>query len=192
MIASLGLIVVAYLLGSFSTAVVVSKCMNLPDPRTIGSLNPGATNMLREAGKLPAFLTLFGDSLKGFIPVFLVKQLGFEYWIVGAVALAAFIGHLYPIFFNFKGGKGVATAAGVLLGMDWVLGGITLGVWLVVIAISRIAAVAAVVASLVGPFVAWKFTPYFLIPVIIISILIIWRHRVNLKNLITGVDSKIR
>lgn len=183
-----GLILFSYLLGSFSTAIVVCKILKCPDPRTVGSQNPGATNMLRETGKWPAFFTLLGDAFKGFFPVWLAGHMNFQYdphWVIGGVGLAALLGHLFPIYFQFKGGKGVATAIGILLGLNvWILGLPTLGFWLVVISVFRIAAVAAVLTCLLLPFYAWWLTPYYGIPITLMCILVIVRHHKNIRDLL--------
>jgi len=195
--ADLAAIVLSYLLGSVSFAVVVSKVMGLPDPHSYGSKNPGATNVLRTGNKLAAALTLVGDGVKGFVAVWLVRQFGPSFgiaeWTIAAAALAVFVGHLYPVFHGFAGGKGVATAAGVLLALDWRLGSAVLGIWLVIALGLRISSLAAVVAALTAPalgFWLWGARPdsYALLP---LSALLIWRHRGNLQRLISGEESKI-
>lgn len=195
--ADLAAIVLSYLLGSVSFAVVVSKVMGLPDPHSYGSKNPGATNVLRTGNKLAAALTLMGDGVKGFVAVWLLRQFGPSFgiaeWTIAGAALAVFVGHLYPVFHGFAGGKGVATAAGVLLALDWRLGAAVLGIWLVIALGLRISSLAAVVAALAAPalgFWLWGARPgsYVLLP---LSALLIWRHRGNLQRLISGEESKI-
>ncbi|MBI4356439.1 MAG: glycerol-3-phosphate 1-O-acyltransferase PlsY [Gammaproteobacteria bacterium] len=192
MVEIIALILFSYLLGSFSTAIVVCKVLKQPDPRTVGSQNPGATNVLRETGKWPALITLLGDAFKGFFPVWLAQHLDLPYaedeWllhgVVSGVALATLLGHLFPIYFQFKGGKGVATAVGILLGLDGLLGLVTLGFWIIVISLFRIAAVASVLTCLLLPFTVQWLTPHYLVPVAIISILVICRHHKNIRDLL--------
>ena len=199
---SAGAVLLAYLLGSLSFAVIVSRCMGLKDPRSYGSKNPGATNVLRSGSKAAAVTTLLLDGLKGWLPVVLVKWLGGDYGLgdgtVAAVGLAAFIGHLYPVFFGFKGGKGVATAAGVLLGISWVLGVATLATWLIVAFFSRYSSLAALVAAVFAPFLyllgdraAWYVDKATLAALIVISALLIYRHRENISKLLKGTESKL-
>lgn len=195
--ADLAAIVLSYLLGSVSFAVIVSTLMGLPDPHSYGSKNPGATNVLRTGNKLAAALTLLGDGLKGFVAVWMLRQFGPAWglaeWTTAAAALAVFAGHLYPVFHGFSGGKGVATAAGVLLALDWRLGAAVLGVWLVIALGLRISSLAALIAALAAPalgFWLWGARPesYALVP---LSALLIWRHRGNLQRLMSGEESKI-
>ena len=152
---SIAAVLLAYLIGSLSFAVIVSRLMGLHDPRSYGSKNPGATNVLRSGNKAAAVATLLLDALKGWLPVVLVKWLGADYGLgggtVAAVGLAAFLGHLYPVFFSFKGGKGVATAAGVLIGISWVLGLATLATWLIVAYFSRYSSLASLAAAVFSP-----------------------------------------
>jgi acyl phosphate:glycerol-3-phosphate acyltransferase len=189
--------VAAYLIGSISFAVVVSKLFGLSDPRTYGSKNPGATNVLRSGNKAAAVLTLLGDGFKGWLAVWLAERYGTPYGIEdGGVALAAiavFAGHLWPVFFRFKGGKGVATALGVLLALNGWLGLATLVTWLVIAYAFRYSSAAALVASIFAPF-------YYgllfgmdakLLAVLIMSGLLIWRHRQNIGNLLAGKESRI-
>lgn len=183
----------AYLLGSVATAVLACRLLGLPDPRTVGSGNPGATNVLRVGGKQAAIITLLGDMLKGLLPVVLARALGLaEAW-VAAVALAAFLGHLYPVFFGFKGGKGVATALGCLLGMHWALGVAALATWLVVAALSRISSLSALTAALLSPAYAWWIThsPAPVAAAAVMTLLIYWRHRSNIRNLLAGTERRI-
>ena len=199
---SAGAVLLAYLLGSLSFAVIVSSVMGLNDPRSYGSKNPGATNVLRSGNKVAAVATLLLDGLKGWLPVVLVKWWGADYGLgdgtVAAVGLAAFIGHLYPVFFQFKGGKGVATAAGVLLGINWVLGLATLATWLIVAFFSRYSSLAAIAAAVFAPFyyllgdrTAWYADKGILAVLIAISALLLYRHRENINKLIKGTESKL-
>ncbi len=152
------LVLVAYLLGSLSSAIIVCRLAGLPDPRSDGSGNPGATNVLRLGGKKPAIVTLAGDMLKGLLPVLLGHALGLAPVLLALVGLAAFLGHLYPVFFRFQGGKGVATALGVLLGLDWVVGLATVATWLAVAFLTRYSSLSALIATGLAPvWVAWRF-----------------------------------
>lgn len=189
-------IVLAYLIGSLSFAVIVSRVMGLSDPRTYGSGNPGATNVLRSGNKSAAILTLLFDALKGAIPVVVVQvlaaQLGFTELTIGLVGLAAFVGHLWPVFFHFKGGKGVATAAGVLLAINPWLGLSVLGTWLVVALVTRYSSLAAIMAALTAPVYELLIWPSALaLPLIIMCLLLIWRHGANIRKLMAGTESKI-
>ena len=179
--------IVAYLLGSVATAIVVSRIMSLPDPRTQGSGNPGATNVLRLGNRTAAVLTLLGDSLKGLLPVLLARLLELPVEAQALTALAAFLGHLYPVFFGFRGGKGVATALGVLLGLAPLLALCAVILWLVVFALTRISAVAALSAATITPVCAWwfAFAPPILATTLAMTILTVWRHRVNIRGLLT-------
>ena len=195
------LIPMAYLIGSVSFAVVVSRCMRLPDPHSYGSGNPGATNVLRTGNKLAAVLTLIGDALKGFLAVMLARiLLGDESlsstlgsWILCAVVIAVFLGHLFPLFHRFKGGKGVATACGILFGINWILGLATLSTWLIVAFFLRYSSLAALSAAIFGPiyFVfLFGFQPMGL-ALLIVSILLIGRHRSNIQNLFNGTEPRL-
>ncbi|MFC5520994.1 glycerol-3-phosphate 1-O-acyltransferase PlsY [Polaromonas jejuensis] len=199
---SMGAALLAYLLGSLSFAVIVSKALGLKDPRSYGSKNPGATNVLRSGSKAAAVTTLFLDGLKGWLPVVLVKWFGADYGLgdgtVAAVGLAAFLGHLYPVFFQFKGGKGVATAAGVLLGISWLLGLATLATWLIVAYFSRYSSLAAIVAAVFAPLyylfgdrAAWYVDKGILVVVFAIAVLLVYRHRENINKLLKGTESKL-
>ncbi len=183
----------AYLLGSIATAVVVSRLFGLPDPRTIGSGNPGATNVLRTGNKLAALATLMGDLLKGLIPVVVARALDASDLIIALTALAAFIGHIFPVFFQFKGGKGVATALGVLLGLSPWLGLGTLAVWLAMAFGLRYSSLAALTAALAAPLIAWllHFDNTILLAIAIMSALLIWRHAGNIQRLLQGKESRI-
>ncbi len=195
-------VLLAYLLGSLSFAVIVSKLMGLNDPRSFGSKNPGATNVLRSGNKTAAVATLLLDALKGWLPVVLVKWFGSDYGLgdgtVAAVGLAAFLGHLYPVFFQFKGGKGVATAAGVLLGVSWVLGLATLATWLIVAYFSRYSSLAALAAAVFSPLyylfgdrAAWYVDQGILVMLVVISALLVYRHRENISKLLKGTEAKL-
>ena len=195
------LIPIAYLIGSISFAVVVSKCMRLPDPHSYGSGNPGATNVLRTGNKLAAVLTLLGDSLKGYLAVIFARiLLGDESltstlnsWLLCGVVVAVFLGHLFPIFHGFKGGKGVATACGILFGINWILGSATLGTWIIVAVFMRYSSLAALAAAVFGPiyFVfLFGFQPMG-IALLVVCLLLIWRHRSNIHNLMNGKESRI-
>lgn len=187
----------AYLLGSISFAVVTSRLFGLADPRSYGSKNPGATNVLRSGNKKAALLTLLGDGAKGWLAVFLAQQLGPDYNLgtaaVAGVALAVFAGHLYPVFLKFKGGKGVATAAGILLALDPTLGLATLGTWLVVALLSRYSSLAALTAAAAAPLIAgmlWGFNTM-VAAVGIMSMALIGKHWGNLQRLLAGTEGKI-
>ena len=195
------LIPIAYLIGSISFAVVVSKCMRLPDPHSYGSGNPGATNVLRTGNKLAAVLTLIGDALKGYLAVMLARILlgdasltsTLNSWLLCGVVIAVFLGHLFPILHGFKGGKGVATACGILFGINWILGLATLGTWIIVAMFMRYSSLAALAAAVFGPiyFVfLFGFQPMAIALVLACSLLI-WRHRSNIKNLVNGSESRI-
>lgn len=185
-------IVLGYLLGSISFGILMSKAFGLPDPRTVGSGNIGATNIARSGKKLPAMLTLLGDAGKGWLAVFLAQHVGLSDGYICAVALAAFLGHCYPIFAGFKGGKGVATAAGVLFAFSMWVGLAVLATWIVVFAISRISSVSALIASLVAPLVSWYCLAYkgYGTTALILAILLIWRHKSNIQKLLAGTEAR--
>jgi glycerol-3-phosphate acyltransferase PlsY len=194
---SLVAIVAAYLIGSLSFAVIVSRAMGLSDPRSYGSKNPGATNVLRSGNRAAAILTLVFDALKGYVPVvaatLLAPRLGFGPITVAFVALAAFAGHLWPLFFGFKGGKGVATAAGVLLGINPLLGAATLATWIIIAVFFRYSSLASIVAALFAPLyqlLIWGPEPSAL-AVAAMSLLLVWRHTGNIQKLMAGTESKI-
>ena len=194
---SLVALLLAYLIGSISFAVLVSRAMGLSDPRSYGSGNPGATNVLRSGNKLAAILTLVGDAAKGAVAVLLAQafaaRFGFTGFVITCAGLAAFIGHLYPVFHRFQGGKGVATAAGVLLALSPALGLCTLGTWLLVAAITRYSSLAALLAAVCAPFFAWWLSgpDAVIVPIAIMSGLLIWRHRQNIAKLAAGTESRI-
>ncbi len=183
----------AYLAGSLSSAVLVAKAMGLPDPRTVGSGNPGATNVLRVGGKKAAALTLLGDVLKGVIPVLLGRLAGLPEPLLAGMALAAFLGHLYPLFFGFKGGKGVATAFGVMIAGAPMLGLAVLGTWIAMFAVSRISSLSALTAALLAPLYAWwlKLPPVWWYTVAAVTVLVLWRHRSNIRQLLSGREKRI-
>ncbi len=194
---TLGAILAAYLVGSLSFAVVVSRLMGLDDPRNYGSGNPGATNVLRSGNKKAAVLTLLLDALKGVVPVAIAVQLqpqmGWEEGTVALIGLAAFLGHLWPVFFRFQGGKGVATAAGVLSAFNPILGAATLASWLLVAYFFRYSSLAALVAAAFAPFyhaLIWGGSLATL-AIGVMSLLLIWRHEANIRKLLAGTESKI-
>ena len=184
------LITLAYLFGSISTAIIVCKIMSLPDPRSQGSGNPGATNVLRVGGKKPAAITLVGDMLKGLIPVAIAQLFNISDLALALVGLAAFLGHLYPVFFGFKGGKGVATMLGVLFGFHWAVGLATAATWLFVAKVLKISSLSALVATLLAPVYVWLIVPSqpLIVTTAIITIILYWRHRSNIKRLLSGEE----
>jgi len=179
----------SYCLGSISFAIVVSKLMRLPDPRTYGSKNPGATNVLRSGKKAAAALTLLGDAAKGWLAVWLAARLGGHVPVAG---LAVFVGHLYPVFHRFQGGKGVATAAGVLFGFSAWLGLAALATWAVVAALFRYSSLASLIAAIGAPIYAWLLgLQGVLVVLAAIALLLIWRHRENIARLAAGTESRL-
>lgn len=189
--------VIAYLIGSLSFAVLVSRALGLADPRSYGSGNPGATNVLRSGNKLAAALTLAGDAFKGWLAVFLAQTFAYHYGVaetgVALAALAAFLGHLYPVFFRFQGGKGVATAFGVLLALDLKLGLATLATWLIIAIFFRYSSLAAIVSALFATFFCAAYWPIGVttMAVAVMSALLIWRHRANIRKLLSGNESRL-
>lgn len=188
------LIISAYLMGSLSTAIIVCKLMGIDDPRTVGSKNPGATNVLRHGGKKAAFFTLLGDLLKGLIPVIVAKYLGLDYSGLVLVGIAAFLGHLYPIFYKFQGGKGVATAIGVFLGINFGAGLAVVATWLIMAKGFKISSLAALIATALSPFYFYAFTNSHPLTfgITFIAVMIFWRHRSNIENLLSGKEDKIK
>lgn len=182
-----------YLAGSISTAIITCKLMGLKDPRSVGSNNPGATNVLRHGGKKAAIITLLGDMLKGLLPVIVVQQLQADAIAISVTGVSAFLGHLYPLYFRFKGGKGVATFYGVMLGISWIVGLAALAVWLLTAAITRISALSALVSAFSSPFIVWYLinSPVYIAATIFMTTLLIWRHRSNIRNMIEGKEHKI-
>jgi glycerol-3-phosphate acyltransferase PlsY len=192
----------AYLIGSLSFAVIVSRVMGLKDPRSYGSKNPGATNVLRSGSKAAAVATLVLDAVKGWLPVMLVRWYGQPYGLedgtVALVGLAAFVGHLWPVFFRFEGGKGVATALGVLLGINWILGLATAATWLIIAFFFRYSSLASLVAAAFAPVyyliangVAWYTDPAISMAIFVMAMLLAWRHRLNIGRLIQGKESRL-
>ncbi|HUU71557.1 MAG TPA: glycerol-3-phosphate 1-O-acyltransferase PlsY [Burkholderiales bacterium] len=196
-------ILTGYLIGSVSFAVLVSRAMGLPNPHSYGSGNPGATNVLRTGSKKAAVLTLLGDALKGGFALWLAQRIGttvfdlpqqIQEFTLAGVALAAFLGHLYPVYFGFRGGKGVATAAGILVAMNAGMGAAILGVWLLVALITRYSSLAAITAALAAPAAAAVTfgQSWFTLAVLCMAVLLIWRHRGNISKLRSGTESRIR
>ena len=194
---TIAFVVTAYLLGSISFAVLMSKVFHLPDPRTYGSHNPGATNVLRSGKKLAAVLTLLGDAAKGWLAVILTQQFAPHdenyFSLIAMVALAVFLGHLFPLFLRFKGGKGVATALGVLLALDIWLGLAALVTWIAVALIFRLSSLSALLAALAAPVYAvlLSLPREYLVAALVMSLLLIWRHKGNIQNLLAGKESRI-
>jgi glycerol-3-phosphate acyltransferase PlsY len=190
-------VLVAYLIGSVSFAVLTSKAFGLPDPRTFGSKNPGATNVLRTGKKLAAALTLLGDGAKGWLAVFLANQLapayGLDQTAVAAAAIGVFLGHVYPVFFSFYGGKGVATALGILLALSPWLGLAVLATWLLAAYMWRISSLSALIAAVFAPLYAllWLDSGVLVGAVLVLSVLLLWRHQTNIRNLLSGKESAI-
>lgn len=194
--------IAAYLIGSLSFAVIVSRAMGLNDPRTYGSKNPGATNVLRSGSKAAAIVTLLLDAFKGWLPVMLVKWFGEPYGMgdgtVAMVGLAAFLGHLFPVYFRFEGGKGVATALGVLLATSWILGLATGITWLVIAYAFRYSSLASLVAAVFAPVyyvfgdgLVWVTDKSIILSTAVMSLLLIWRHTENISRLVKGTESKL-
>jgi len=188
------LVIGAYLLGSLSSAIIVARSMGLPDPRTQGSGNPGATNMLRIGGRKAAAITLLGDAFKGLIPMLAAHALDVPPLFLALTGLAAFLGHLYPLFFGFQGGKGVATALGVQFGLHWAIGLSVAVIWFIVARLVNISSLAALVSMSLAPLVVWLIWPEpdLVIMQVIITALLIWRHRSNIRNLMEGKEGKIK
>ena len=197
MMATIAFVLFAYLIGSISFAVIASKLFGLPDPRTFGSKNPGATNVLRTGKKAAAALTLFGDGAKGWLAVFLALHFAADYGVgeygIAAVCVAVFLGHVYPVFFNFHGGKGVATLLGILLALSLWLGLSVLATWLVAILIWRISSLSALIAAALAPLYAVLLLRFNIlsVTVLLLSLLLIWRHQSNIRNLLSGKEKPI-
>ena len=185
------LVPAGYLLGSISSAIIVCRVMGLPDPRAEGSRNPGATNVMRIGGKKAAAITLLGDMLKGLIPVLLAQLLNVDPLILSAVVLAAFLGHLYPIFFGFAGGKGVATSFGVLLGANWMVGLAVLVTWIVVYKLFKISSLSALVAAVLAPLYVYLIMGMQALVYVaaLIAVILIWRHKANIQRLLAGEEA---
>ena len=197
MMTGVAFILTAYLIGSLSFAVLVSRAMGLPSPHSYGSGNPGATNVLRSGNKKAAALTLLGDAGKGWIAVFVAKQLAWHFdvsdAVIAGVALAVFLGHLYPLYFGLRGGKGVATAGGVLLALDWHVGLGTMATWFIIAFFFRYSSLAALVAAVFAPFFAALVlgVDAYVACILAISALLVWRHRANIRKLMAGTESRI-
>lgn len=188
---ALGMIFFAYLCGSISSAILVCRLARLPDPRTQGSGNPGATNVLRFGGKAAAASVLVFDVLKGMLPVWLAYKLNVTPMYLGLTAIAACLGHIYPVFFRFQGGKGVATALGAIAPIGWDLTGLVTGTWLLTVLLSGYSSLGAIVSALIAPFYVWWFKPQFTFPVAMLSCLILLRHHDNIQRLWRGQETKI-
>jgi len=188
-----GLVAIAYLLGSIASAILICRLFGLSDPRVGGSGNPGATNVMRLHGKKAAILTLAGDVLKGVVPVLLAKAIGSSELIIALCGLAAFFGHLFPIFFKFKGGKGVATLVGVLFATHWILGLAYIATWGITALVFRYSSLSALVAATLTPLYSWLILQDigFTVCHALMATVLIWRHRSNIKNLIAGTENKI-
>lgn len=187
---SIVIIFSAYLIGSLSFAIISSKALGLPDPRSFGSKNPGATNVLRSGKKIAALLTLFGDALKGWVAVYIAQQLGFPVNVVALAAIAVFLGHVYPIFFSFRGGKGVATVLGIILALNFWVGLGVAATWIVMYLMFRISSLSALTAATLAPVYAWLTLPLiYSATTLFLSLFVIWRHRENIRNLIAGQES---
>jgi glycerol-3-phosphate acyltransferase PlsY len=191
-------IIAAYLLGSIAFGILVSKAFGLPDPRTVGSGNIGATNVARSGKKSAAILTLLGDVLKGWLPVWLALHFDMLMWVVAYVGLAVFFGHLYPIYYKFKGGKGVATALGVMLALSPMLGLATVATWLLAFAIWRYSSLSAIIAAVLAPVYAWYLFPQadnafgisdYVLVTIVMAVFLVWRHRGNIQKLLNGTEA---
>ena len=193
MLNTLLIVLGAYLLGSLASAVIVGRLLGTADPRAVGSGNPGATNMLRIGGKKAGAITLIGDMLKGLLAVLIARAIGAGADVQAMAAGAAFLGHLFPVFFGFRGGKGVATALGALVGLQWSVGLLVIGTWLVMAALFRISSLSALIAAGLAPVYMWwlKPEPAFIIASILMTALLIFRHRSNIRNLLDGTEGKI-
>ena len=188
------LILIAYLVGSISSAILVCRLMGLPDPRTEGSGNPGATNVLRVGGKKAAAITLIGDMLKGLVPVLAANVLNVAPLTLALTGMAAFLGHLYPLFFGFRGGKGVATMLGVLFGFHGLVGASTAGTWLLIAKGFKISSLAALIATLLAPLYVWLIigpSPELIITTAVMTLILFWRHRSNIQRLLKGEEGLI-
>ena len=188
------LILIAYLVGSISSAILVCRLMGLPDPRTEGSGNPGATNVLRVGGKKAAAITLIGDMLKGLVPVLAANVLNVAPLTLALTGMAAFLGHLYPVFFGFRGGKGVATMLGVLFGFHGLVGASTAGTWLLIAKGFKISSLAALIATLLAPLYVWLIigpSPELIITTAVMTLILFWRHRSNIQRLLKGEEGLI-
>ena len=195
MINQLLIILFAYLVGSVSSGIIVSQIFNLPDPRTIGSKNPGATNVMRSGNKKAAIFTLLGDLLKAIFVLVIAEYLGFDDLIIVCVALAVLIGHIYPIFYKFRGGKGVATAIGILIALNFKLALIVVSIWLLVFGIWRYSSLAAIVAAISAPIIAifiLRDQSLYCITFTVITIIILFKHQANIRKLLSGTELKFK
>ena len=183
----------SYLIGSISTAIITCKLMGIEDPRNTGSNNPGATNVLRHGGKKAAIITLIGDALKGLIPVLVAIELQAPPLIIALVALFALLGHIFPLYYGFKGGKGVATYYGVILAIHWQVGLIALAIWLIIAKLLKISSLSALISIFITPFMLWLFTQSVELTtaVAVMSVLVFWRHKSNIQSLLQGSEAKI-
>jgi glycerol-3-phosphate acyltransferase PlsY len=191
-------IVTGYLLGSIAFGILVSRLFGLPDPRSVGSGNPGATNVLRSGKKSAAVLTLLGDAFKGWFPVWLAIQTDMSMWVVSALGLAIFFGHLYPIYYHFKGGKGVATAFGIMLAISPLLGLAVMLTWILVFVVTRYSSLSGIAAAVLAPLYAWYLLPKadnlvgisdYVLAILVMTTLLLWRHRSNIQKLLAGTES---
>lgn len=185
------IIIAAYLLGSVSSAVLISRIYGLPDPRDSGSGNPGATNVLRLGGRTAAAMVLICDILKGMLPVWLSYFIGINPFLLGIIGIAACLGHIYPIFFHFRGGKGVATAFGALAPIGWDLSGMLIGTWLLTVLLSGYSSLGSLITALIAPMFTWLVKPEYTMAVSMLSCLIVFRHHDNVRRLLEGKESKI-
>ncbi len=187
------IIIAAYFIGSISTAIVSCKLLGLPDPRTTGSNNPGATNVLRSGGKKAGAITLMGDMLKGLLPVLIASELQSSTVVLTATGCAAFLGHVFPIYYGFKGGKGVATFYGVVTGLNWPGGLLALIIWGICATVFKISSLAALISVVLTPLIIWQFTHLGALTAgaAIMGIIIFWRHRSNIRHLLNGTESRI-
>lgn len=188
---AIAIIIAAYLLGSVSSAVLVSRLYGLPDPRENGSGNPGATNVFRLGGRVAAALVLLCDMLKGTIPVWLSYLMGINPFMLGLIGIAACLGHIYPIFFHFRGGKGVATALGAMAPIGLSLAGLLIATWLAVLMATGYSSLSAIVAAILAPLFTWFIKPQFTMPVAMLSCLILFRHYDNIRRLLDGEEKRI-
>ena len=186
-----GMILFAYLCGSVSGAILLCKFCGYPDPRTRGSGNPGATNILRVGGKLAAVAVLLFDVIKGMLPVWLAWELHVSPFFLGLTAIAACLGHIYPVFFGFRGGKGVATALGAIAPIGWDLTGLMMGTWILTVLLSGYSSLGAIISALIAPFYVWWFKPQFTFPVSMLSCLILLRHHDNIQRLWRGMEPRL-
>ncbi len=186
-------VIIAYLLGSLSSAVIVARLLGLKDPRDVGSGNPGATNILRYGGKGAAITTLIGDLMKGVAAVLIARAMDAEAAIIAATMVAVFLGHLFPVFFGFKGGKGVATALGVYLAANIWVGLAVAGSWVALAAITRYSSLAALAATALSPLFVWYWLrhPAYIVGSVVLAVILFWRHRANIQRLLAGTESKI-